>query len=507
MGGEIKYGKIDLHSINKETWATTRIPIPISFQSPFNSYLINIEFDLSQYHDKNICILTYDIPNHFEKIYINGELTNLSTEFNYQGFNLTFLFKNILIWGLFIFLIHSFVTLVKRFDAKFFVIFIAFFRLLIEFFVKTPFSGAINGQPASLWINNYQDMGFMRRALFGSLIRIFDVWLPEEEIKYLAIFLFLIVFITILYFLYHEIKASSNDDISFLACVYVCSPFFVLYYFNNWLIPLMDYALLGILILCLIVLKQKKYLLVLIFSIVGMLIHEMFIFFIYPALFSILFYFYASYKNKIALFYSLIIFLLSVLLLVAFQVNTIPFNDFNDLLSYLKTRTNLDVNYWYSVYYFTSKYTANHTDYIDIIKLNLPTKSIISYIVLSPVLYIYYKILLLSFKSELKRNKRIFISYILFSLLPATAFLGYLTASDYGRWLVMSLSMSFFMLLFLCSRERSFIIGFAKSSKYLSSKFGRNWYLYICLYLIIIGFGTTASLNLSDKIVNFINFL
>lgn len=196
-----------------------------------------------------------------------------------------------------------------------------------EYINKYTLTG-VNEHRATHWLTTYQDFGFIKRSLVGSIY----TFIFQTKPNFLGIFLIsliilLIKVILILVLIFKVLKNNKNNLIFLSISFFITSPYFINFYLSD--LSRFDQINNLIMLLCIFfILNLKSYInfiLIGFFIFVAILIHESFILLQMPFIFFLLMIEIFKSNNKILdvkkLFYSSIIFffvLLSSYLIIFF---------------------------------------------------------------------------------------------------------------------------------------------------------------------------------------------
>ena len=270
-----------------------QIKIFILFLVPFLIYQIfglNEEFHFFNYKIKFIIIYSFFFLL-LGLIILSFYLRNK----NYIDQNLNF--KSILIFLLTTILIISFIKL-----------------LTYEYIDKYTLTG-VNEHRATHWLTTYQDFGFIKRSLVGSIYNfIFQTKPNFLGIFIISLIILLLKVILILTLIFKVLKNNKNNLIFLSISFFITSPYFIYFYLSD--LSRFDQINNLIMLLCIFfILDLKSYtnfILIGFLIFVAILIHESFILLQLPFIFFLLLIEIFRSNNKILdskkLFYSSIIF-------------------------------------------------------------------------------------------------------------------------------------------------------------------------------------------------------
>lgn len=350
------------------------------------------------------------------------------------------------------------------------------------------------------------ELGFISRGLMGSILGFFFPYLSIKTLWYIIGILLVGLIILTCYYCKRitEVTAEEHkNSMFFLIFVFCVNPASIafLFYWGNY--GRMDMYMISIL-LCssLLIVKNNKLFLVPILCVIGLLIHQGFMFSYFPAILLLLFY--ASVirkdiKTKVAL--GLTLSIACVLFLYLQFLGKINNFSYEQVLEFVAQRTDyigLSNETMIKLEYFTPIFSFIPMYVIPALKKNI-IKIIITLILIAPLIYIFFVI----WKSFIcDKKKKIWIFYpcfIIFATVPK-----FVLTVDYGRDLA-SIIISFFVLIFSLYMMED--LGVKKSFTKIGQRINEQPLVYITMLLWFSCLGKFEAANILEISQNVLDFL
>lgn len=393
----------------------------------------------------------------------------------------------------------------KKFVQKYQVEMGVIILLLIYLIEYTPLIDDTIGWCLTPYALSYK-YGFISRGLVGSIIRIF---IPNLTLKhiYLIIALNTLLLCALTVFFVNRILlyAGKERGILFTVFLFIVNPGSIafLFYWGNY--GRFDLFMIMILIIAaLVMVKEKGLFLIPIMSVLGILIHQAYVFMYFPALIVLLLYFGYVKKNRYAksIFWITAIVTCAGFLYMQF-VSGVEGYDYASMMADINATTDLpgefiDDDMMVRLEYFTSVFATIQHFVILPLKKNL-FKIFCVFVMIFPMLRIFGAIWK-DFMSEQKSK--------LLWIIPWSGMIGmipkFLMTNDYGRDFS-ALILSQFVMMFALRMAGDG--GMKKAFENLTAKINKNpgVYAFMLVYMGSLGkFEAADILDLADRIYLFI---
>jgi len=378
-------------------------------------------------------------------------------------------------------------ALVRKY--RYSLVFFAFFAFMLV--IKLPKYGSINEWATMPYVVTYRE-GFDSRMLIGSIIFLFTDYLSANAM-WTVVLVSTVLLAALLSWVLGEALRCCEDEAAFgakcMALFFVLTPTSIIYLFKYLNYGRMDIYL-AIFALLILACANRKYArwLIPLFCLSAMLTHHVYLFMFMPSMGITLLY--EAYKNRFAkssialcaASYSVVI-----LLFIYFQFspNPVGFETADEMLEFLKTRTDAAIHYDMIFGEYFTDITAVWRSYVVplILESALPD---LPYTVLAaaPALGVLYVVWVKAFK----RCEDKFIRFILFLCMfaPITMVIQCILTNDYGRDFAAVLFTQFSMLFYLVHRREESVL---QSVAAIGRFFRKNLYAlsavagYLALFL------------------------
>lgn len=345
----------------------------------------------------------------------------------------------------------------------------------------------VNDYKATHWLINYQDFGFIKRGLAGSLIKSVFNEINLLNIIVLCTLIFLLIII-LTFQLIKKTFPNLNYSDKLLILTFFTSPGFILALFMDN--GRFDQVCLILMILSVIFLisgiTTLKILVVSLFTSIGLLVHEAYLILNFPLVFLITFFkLYENFKKSKNLleFKSLIILLIlpiftGIALLNYGYVTSIELNDIvKTLESYnvsfldLGIVTTFSYNPFYNLMFFQNSFCTD--------KILCPAFTLTSFLIYNFLFLIFFFIFLKNFKKRYFKNYKFLFFSIILMLIFIFSIRHIITFVDYYRVYSTLLFLMFVLYIYLKFKF--------KKITYLNKVSKKN-FPYILTFILLINF-------------------
>lgn len=348
---------------------------------------------------------------------------------------------------------------------------------LYNLLVLFPSPSEMHSYCINFYFSTYEN-GFISRGFIGTILKLLFPILPAKTL-YIIIGanILVLIFVTVSFLVWciKNCKPSYQHALIYLCFAFCVNPGSIayLFYWGNY--GRFDMYLILILIACCMCIIKKTYIPILILSICGILIHQVFLFLFFPAI--ALMYFYSIQNNKKAyagFFLTLaVVFLLALYLQFFGSPNSVSWED---LLETAQNRTD-----WHlSPDPFRKEYSYTLYDHLndmpaDVLLLKLK-KTVGVLFCLSPLIWIF----ILIWKNTICSAKKKWI-YYLFILSPICTLPTFVMV-DWGRWFAAIIISQFILIFFLTVQQDR---NLTDSLCIMTTKMNRNWPVYAVVLLLL----------------------
>lgn len=376
---------------------------------------------------------------------------------------------------------------------------------------------------SAAWAAMDYSMGIGTRLFIGSIYRLFyGEWLDlTVAYKYTAVGILLTAFVLAIVFgklirITLETYPSCKNAIYGTVVAYMAAPFSIAYVWNEQNLGRLDVYMLLMALLCVLVaLMIKNFyiktILITIFGVIGLAIHQGFAFLYYPLVFTVLCYD-AFEENRVhakKLVGVVISGAIEVAVAVFFQFfSGINFDSVEETVAYVQSRTNLEVydmaielEYFGSIKYqlesITSVFFHGNEDPIG--------HMILIVLALSPILVLYVFVWKDVFVHLKVKRVKLLCSPYLYALLVNLCFVPmFVIHTDWGRHFAPLMAMpTFVFLFFLAKKDESMVYAYGKMEERIKKC---PWYFVIALVWIM-SFDSFGAREFQNQIAQLHDFL
>lgn len=281
-------GFVPLNSLPNHEWTTFSILTSNTFSGKATLTLKGVGMD--QENNMQFLIVTNTLNGPDSSLTKNGEIIeNGQITLSYISYNTDNLFIVFLIAFVVSFAICYTVTNKLFGIAKY----PAVYATLLVFFVISlyyyPTLSHINLQVSTQYYFSYQNLGFVRRSLLGSIIEFLGIRLDVNRYIIWGIVLNALVSVCQLCFIYNKKNAEIKNRLEKCYFFFLCTPFCMTSLFGHHYFARLDQLLMIVFVIsCLLIINNRGLILVPILSVIAILIHEMYLTTLFPCLFIIL---------------------------------------------------------------------------------------------------------------------------------------------------------------------------------------------------------------------------
>lgn len=319
---------------------------------------------------------------------------------------------------------------------------VSFLLLLFKYIINLPNLvnlNFINNNRVVFFIANYQDLGFIPRALFGSIIHLFTDYISVNNIKLFYLILYFILFI--IYFIVSYKLLIVNKDSLFVKIIisfFFIYPFTLLYFSSGWGSFDLVFILLCVFSIFSII-KCNIYVATIVTFFISFIIvleHTLMLFCIIPCIFLVYAYRLINEKvdkNKIIAILISYISLMLITFIICTFFSSLKISSYKELNNYLNSHTNYKFDEFTTrlMYYFT---LGEHREYdlYTISKHDVWDYIIYTHLFRAPLYIFFIRLWIMMIKNTDSVLKKILYSLVileLFSFVP-----GIIFASDHKRY-------------------------------------------------------------------------
>ncbi|HEX3018063.1 MAG TPA: hypothetical protein VHP31_09470 [Caproicibacter sp.] len=157
----------------------------------------------------------------------------------------------------------------------------------------------INLQVSAQYLFSWQNLGFVRRALAGTLLELFHVDFTVKKYVLYGVFCIALMLALELCILYDRKHITYRNSMQKCFLLFLCSPFAVTLFFGYHFLARFDEVLIIFFLLsCIIIIKERGVFLIPVFSALAVLTHEMYVAMFIPFVFCLLLYKWYLTKQK-----------------------------------------------------------------------------------------------------------------------------------------------------------------------------------------------------------------
>lgn len=348
----------------------------------------------------------------------------------------------------------------------------------------------INMHVSAQYFFSYQNLGFVRRSLLGTIIELLGIDLNVERYVAWGIFLNAVVMILGLCFVYCKKNSDIRSKLEKGYFLFICTPFAFSSLFGHHFFARLDQLLMiAFIVSCFLIINNKGYIAIPIISIVAILIHEMYLTMLFPFLFAVmLIKWYVSRKKKdmILLVVSSAI---SVALFIAVSFIFKPVKTFEDAFAYTLENSEHALSDYTTpmrLDFFSSRIYAVKDSIRVILSYNtvlLASLSVIMLLLLIIMAVLWFK----KYYCTKKQDK---LGKVIVFILPLTLFgliLSMATMCDWGRLFVLYGYGVFYTLASLMSIDKENVLQSITSVITITkAKFGESIFCILGVFYLLL---------------------
>lgn len=484
MGEKYQSGFLSLLDYPNNEWTTIEIPIG-NFSYVGRAILVLEAQNLDTSNTLQFLITTNGLQLDADcNLYKNNQLIeNGRLNFVYQKFKLE--------GSSIAFVISFFVSLVlsltlksaRKSIRKYPMAYLASLLFVINVIAHFQTIRVINKHVSAQYFFSWQSLGFVRRALAGTVIEFLGLDFNANSYRIYGVVSIALIILLELYILYNgdNTYRSKREQIFLL---FLCTPLAVTTFFGNGFFARFDQLLIALFLMsCIVIIKEQMIPLVLFFSVSAILIHEMYLALFVPFVFCLLLYKWCltkEYKYMVCLISTSVISLATGIYISIFAKAKIPFEIAWENIQN-KGSSDLIWDWVLAFDHYTSPKNQIYNNLRLMFSSNLIPKLIISIVFLLPlVLLIGYwlKIFFLAQEDWLAKSV-----VALFPCTLAGAVISLYAACDWGRFLVMygiGIVFSFFTLWSMDTERVT--VSLTKVEHFAKDLFGQHIFKVLCVF-------------------------
>ena len=302
----------------------------------------------------------------------------------------------------------------------------------------------VNNNKAIYFIANFQDLGFIPRALFGSFIRIFTDFVSIKSMKIFYLVLYLILFIV--YFIIQYKLMKKNPNSIFPKCLLgfvVIFPFSLLYSNIGW--GSFDLVFFLVTFLCghIVIYSDIKTstILVSLLSILLIVQHTLTLFAVIPYIFLMFAYRLVNENITNKKMYTILISYMAIVSIAFIICQFFPgfkITNATDMNNYLNSRTDYEFDkITTDVMYYYPLIKHMKFDWFTIERVNAWWLIIITHIYKIPIFIFFIKLWVMMYKNSIDNKNKLFYIFCIISLFTFIPCI--ILASDHKRFVDFSI--------------------------------------------------------------------
>lgn len=299
--GQAITGFIPLVELTNREWTTLIIPTPNTLYAGTAHIMLKaVGFDSENTLQFLITTNTLQTDPDCQLIKNGDQIVNGRLVMSYKKFDISTASELMFITFIVVCVISRFSGRISKSIKKYPFAYITAAIFLGNVIAQYPSLYDINKHVSAQYLYNWQTLGFVRRALAGTVIKFFNIDLTSERYVIYGIICIGLMLILEIYIIYHRSNLHYNIQLEKCFAAFLCMPFAVTTFFGFHFFARLDELLIICFLLCCIaIIKERGLIFIPIISVVAILIHEMFVAIFVPFVFCLLLYkFYLTQNRK-----------------------------------------------------------------------------------------------------------------------------------------------------------------------------------------------------------------
>lgn len=501
-GNVVSEGFINLSDLLNNSWTSIKIKTnDILYEGVIKLKLEAV--GLTSENSLSFLIVTNNLQENLKaKLYKDGQIIeNGRLQMAYKELKITQSIKFCLIFSLIIFVICIFNKKIIMNIKKYPVVYIAGLFLFFAFMKNyDTFTQKFNPHVTTQYFFNWFDLGVVKRAFLGTIIELLNIDFNAKSYIIYSVICIIILLILQLYIINSKDFVKERYMLNKYYILFLCMPFGVFAFFQPSFFGRLDQVLIICFLLsCLCIIKEKALFLIPVFSVIAIMIHEMYLLMFIPFIFCLLLYKWYFDKNKRYLLCLTSTSVISVIFGILFGVILKTSTQFDAFYGNVveKARPDFILEFAVRANYFMSKKAVFEDNFNIIFTEQTIPLTIYSLLFLIPVIILCLKWFEQYFKIQKDKIGKFIVC--IFPLTLGGFFLSMYLMCDWGRLFVMygfCVFFSFITLLKIDTKNVKICIN------NVLFKIDRNLkcflFVSLCIFYLILTLNNSSSTTLFD---------